>query len=199
MLGVDQTPLNTQPRVLHNSTDLESSTGRLPEFNESIEDSAAVLAAARQPSVIVSKRSVSELAPNTIESSSASSFGARFPLLPRSTSDLIFTHNDQSRRRTLVSENPSDHYNIRDQVVQSPADFQCPHQTGPGHHHQRQTSSEVQVPGSADRSSHQSHGVDVSPADSLVFQTQIPLAFASQGSRVSITSPGTSSGNLIPL
>ena len=196
VLGADQAPLTTQPRVLHTSTDLWSSTGRVAEANESVEDSSAIAVAASQPSVVASERSRSEPAPNIAASSSESPFRDRFPSLPRSTSGPTFTSHNQSRRRTLVSEYPSDHRIIYDEVIQSSADFHSPHQTETGRTRQRQRSSELQVPGSADRISHQSHVVDVSPTDSLVFQTQVPLAFANQGSRVSITLAGISSGGL---
>lgn len=187
VLGADQAPPTHQSPFLNNSTDLEASTGRLAEAHDSIEDSSAVVIAASQPSVIASERSRSEPAPKTTESSSVSPF-ARFPSLPRSTSDPTPTFHDRHRRRAFVSEHPGGHHTIQDQVIQSSADFQSLHQTRAGYTQQRQIPSEVQVPGSADRSSHEGHTVDDSPSHSLVFQTQVPLAFASQGSRVSITS-----------
>lgn len=188
VLGVDQAPLTHKSCVLYNSTDLESSTGEIVETNDSIEDSSAVVVAASQPSVIASERSRSEPAPSTAESSSASLSGARFPSLPRSTSDPTSTYHDQQRRRAFVSGHPSGYHIAHDQAVQRSLEFQSPHRTGAKHTQQRQRSSEVQVPGSADRNSHQSPAVDDSPAHSLIFQSQVPLAFASQGSRVSIPS-----------
>lgn len=197
VLGADQAPPTHQTCILYNSTDLESSTGEVAESNDSIEDSSAVVVAASQPSVIASERSKSEPAPETTETSSGSPLGAQFPSLPRSASDPTSTNHDQHRRRAVISEHLSDHHIIHDRIIQSTAEFQSLHQTGAGHTQQRQRSSEIQVPGSADRSSHQSHAVDDSPADSLIFQTQVPLAFASQGSRVSITSAGTSSSDVV--
>ncbi len=194
VLGADQAPLAHQTSFLHNSTDLESPSGEIARSNDSIEDSSAFVVAASQASIIESERSKSEPAPDTTESSSGSPFGARFPSLPRSTSDPTSTFHDQHRRRAIVSEHPRKHHIIYDQVIRSTADFQSPHQRGVGQTQQRQTSSEIQVPGSADRSSHQSHN---SSAHSLVFQTQVPLAFASQGSRVSNTSAGMSSSHVV--
>ncbi len=193
VLGADQAPLAHQTS-LHNSTDLESSSGELARSNDSIEDSSAFVVAASQASIIESERSKSEPAPNTTESSSGSPFGARFPSLPRSTSDPTSTFHHQHRRGAIVSEHPRKHHIIYDQVIRGTADFQSPHQSGVGQTQQRQRSSEIQVPGSADRSSHQSHN---SSAHSLVFQTQVPLAFASQGSRVSITSVGMFSSHVV--
>lgn len=192
VLGADQAPPAHQSRFLHNSTDLESSTGGFAEVHDSIEDSSAVVAVASQLSVIASERSRSEPAPKTTESSSASPFQARFPSLPRSISDPTSTFHDQHRRQAFGSEHPSGHHTIHNRVNPGSADFQSLHLTRAGHTQQRQRSSEVQVLGSADRRSRQSHAVDDSPAHSLVFQTQVPLAIASQGSRVSITSAGTS-------
>lgn len=197
VLGADQAPIIHQSRFFHNSTDLDSSTGGVAVASDSIEDSSAVVVAASQPFVIASERSRSEPAPNTTESSSASPFGARFPSLPRSTSDPTSTYYNQHRHRAIVSERPTDHSITHDQIIPTSADFQSPHQTGTRHTHQCQRSSEVQVPGSADQRSHQSHAVENSPAHSLVFQTQVPLAFASQGSRVSILSAGASSSDLM--
>lgn len=192
VLGVDQASLTQKSRVLHNSTDLESSTGDIAEANDSIEDSSAVVVAASQPSFIASERSRSEPAPSTRESSSGSHFGAQFPSLPRSTSDPTSTHHDQHRRRAIVSGHPTIHHIANNQTNQRSLGFQSPHRTAAGHIQQRQRSSEVQVPGSADRISCQNPAVDDSSAHSLVFQTQVSLAFASQGSRVSIPAAGTS-------
>ena len=192
VLGADQTPLNPKSRVLHNSTDLESPTGGVAEATESLEDSSAVVIEASQPSIIVSERSRSEPVPSTTETFSTSS-GAQLRSLARSTSDPTCTHHDPHQCRAFISEVSSNQSIIQDQVIQGPVDYQSHHQTPAEYPHQRQGSSEVQVPGSADRSSRQSHTVGDNPADSLVFQTQVPLAFASQGSRISITPAGTSS------
>ena len=197
VLGADQAPPTHQPCILHNSTDLESATGEVAESNDSIEDFSTVVVAASQPSVIASERSKSEPAPDTTEASSGSPLGAQFPSLPRSTSYPTPTYHHPHRCRALVSEHLSDHHILHDRVIRSTAEFQSRHQTGAESTQQCQRSSEIQVPGSADRSSHQSHAVDDSPAHSLVFQTQVPLAFASQGSRVSITSVGTSSSDVV--
>ena len=193
VLGADHTPLNSQHRVLHDNTDLESSTGGVAEAKDSIEDSSAVVIEASQPSVIASERSRSEPAPTTTESSSASSFGAQLRSLARSTSDPTPTYHGQHQRRALVSKDLCAHSVVQDQVIEGPADFQSLHQPRAGYTQQRQRSSKVQVPGSVDRNSHQSHTVDDSPVHSPVFQTQVPLAFASQGSRVSLTPAGESS------
>ena len=190
VLGADQAPLTHQTSVLHNSTDLESSSGGIVESNDSIEDSSAVVVAASQASTIASERSKSEPAPDTTELSSGSPFGARLPSLPRSTSDPTSTFHDQHRRRAI----PRKYQIIHDHVIRSTADFQSPHQRGVGQTQQRQRSLEIQVSGSADRSSHQSH---TSSAHSLVFQTQVSLAFASQSSRVSITSAGMFSSDVV--
>lgn len=189
VLGADQAPLIHQPqsRVSSNNTNLGTSTGEVVEANDSIEDSSALVVATSQRSAIASERSKSEPALNTKLSSSVS--------LPHSTSDPTSAYHDQERRR--ASEQPSDHHTSLDQGIQSPAAFQLPHQGGVRHTQQRQKPSIVQVPGSSDRSSHQNHAVDYSPAHSLVFQTQVPLAFPSQGSRVSITSTGSSGGPLV--
>ena len=193
VLGADQTPLSHQSRFLQlNSTNLESSTGAITEANDSTEDSSAVVAAS-QPSFVESERSKSEPAPITSQSSSASSFGARLPSIPRSASDLILTHHDQHRRRAFVSQHPSDHCAAYDQATQGPIHFHSAHQTPAGYIQQRQRPSEVQVPRSADRKSQQSRALDENPIHDLIFQTQVPLAFASQGSRVSILSAGASS------
>ena len=192
VLGADQTPLTQKHCVLHSSTDLESSTSWVAEAHDSIEDSSAVVVEASQPSVIASERSRSEPAPNTTGSSSTFPFGAQLRSLPRSTSDPTSTYHGQCQRRAFVSEHSSDHITVHDQGIQGAADFPSPHQARAGSTQQRQRSSEVQVPGSADRSSHQHHTVDDSLVHSLVFQTQVPLAFASQGSRVSITPAGMS-------
>ena len=187
VLGADQAPLT------HQSRNLPKNTRGVVEAKDSIEDSSAVVVTASQPSIIASERSKSEPAPNTTLSSSALSYENRHPSLPHSTSDPTSTYHYQHRHRAVVSEQPSDHHISPDQGIQSPTDFRSPHQGEVRHTQQHQKSSEVQVPGSADRSSHQSHAVDNSPARSLVFQTQVPLAFASQGSRVSITPAGSSS------
>ena len=192
VLGADHTPLNPQHRVLHNNTDLESSTGGVPEAKDSIEDSSAVVIEASQPSVIASERSRSEPAPTTTESSSASSFGAQLRSLARSTSDPTPTYHGQHQCRALVSKDLCAHSVVQSQVVKGLADFQSSSQSRAGYSQQRQRSSEVHVPGSVDRSSHQSYIVDDSPVHSLVFQTQVPIAFASQGSRVSLTPAGES-------
>ena len=194
VLGVDQAPLTQQSFVLHNNTDTESSTGEVAEVNDSIEE-FSVAAVASQPSLIPSERYKSEPAPSTTESSSASSFGARFPSLPRSTSDPTSAYDDQRRRRAFVFHDLGHSHIIRDNLFQIPLDSQSSHETRAGKTQQRQRPSEIQVPGSSDRSSHQSHKVADSAAHSPVFLTQAPLAFASQGSRVSITSAGTSCSN----
>lgn len=193
VLGADHTPLNSQHPVLHNNTDLESSTGGIAEAKDSIEDSSAIVIEASQPSVIASERSRSEPAPTTTESSSTSSFGAQLCSLARSTSDPTPTYHGQHQRRTLVSKDLCTDSVVQDQVVKNLAEFQSPDQLLSGFTQQRQRSAKVQVPGSVDRSSHQSYTLDDSPVHSLVFQTQVPLAFASQGSRVSLTPAGESS------
>ena len=199
VLGADHTPLSPQHRALHNNTDLESSTGGVVEAKDSIEDSSAVVIEASQPSVITSERSRSEPAPTTTESSSASSFGAQLRSLARSTSDPSPTYHGQHQRRVLVSKDLCAHSVVQDQVIEGPADLQSLHQPRAGYTQQRQRSSKVQVPGSVGRSSHQSQTVNDSPVHSLVFQTQVPLAFASQGSRVSLTPAGESSSELANL
>lgn len=198
VLGADQDQIIHQSFVLHNSTDLESSTGGVAEANESIEDSSAVAVATGQPSVIASERSRSEPAPKITKPPSSSPSGARFPAIPRSISNPTSTHQDQHQCRTLVSKHLSEHHSVHDQVthIQSAIDSQSSNPTKPRHTQRRQISSEVQIPGSADRNSHQSHPVYDSPTNSLVFQTQVPLAFASQGSRVSLTSAGECSSDL---
>ena len=190
VLGADQTPPTHKSCVIHNSTNLELSTSWVAEATDSIEDSSAVVVETSQPSGVTSERSRSEPAPNTTGSSSASPFGAQLCSLLRSTSDPTSTYHGQYQRRAFVSEHPSDHNIVQDQVIQSSADFPSPHQTRAGYTQQRQRSSEVQVPGSADQSLHQHHSVEDSPVHSLVSQTQVPLAFASQGSRVSINLAG---------
>ena len=196
VLGVDQAPLSRISRVLCNSTDIESTTGGIADAIGSTEDSSAVVVATSQPSITASARSRSEPAPGTTDSSLASPFGARLPSLPRSTSDPTSTYHSQHQRQIIVPEHPSGHRTKVDQVIHDSAEFQSFPQAGTEHTQQRQRSSEIQVPGSADRNSHQNHAAEDSPAHSLVFQTQVPLAFASQGSRVSITSAGTSSRDL---
>ena len=193
VLGADHTPLNPQHRVSNKNTDLESSTGGVAEAKESIEDSSAIVIEASQPSVIASERSRSEPAPTTTESSSTSSFRAQLRSLARSTSDPTPTYDGQHQRRALASKGLCTHSVIQDQVIKGLADFQSPHRLRAGYTQQRQRFSKVQVPGSVDRSSHQSYTVDDTPIHSLVFQTQVPLAFASQGSRVSLTPAGESS------
>ena len=183
VLGADQAPLIHQPQscFTSNNPNLGSSTGGVVESDDSIEDSSGVVVATSQPSAITSRRSKSAPAPNTTVS------------LPHSTSDPTSAYHDQQRRR--ASEQPSDHHISLDQGIQRSADFQLPYQRGV--RHTQQKSSVVQVPASSDRSSDHSHAVDLSPVHSLVLQTQVPLAFASQGSRVSITSAGSSSRPLI--
>ena len=193
VLGADHTPLIHQSSSLQlNSTNLESSTGAVTEANGSTKDSSAGVAAS-QPSFVASERSRSRPAPNTSGSSSASSFGARLPSISRSASDPISTYHHRNRRRTFISQHPSDHCVAHDQAIQDLIDFQSTHQTPVGYTQQRQRPSEVQVPGSADRSSHRTHAVDDDPTHDFIFQTQVPLAFASQGSRVSILPAGASS------
>ena len=192
VLGADHTPLNPQHRVLHNNTDLESSTGGVAETKDSIEDSSAIVIEASQPSVIASERSKSEPAPTTAESSSTSSFGAQSRSLARSTSDPTLTYHAQHQRRDLVSKDLCTHSVVQGQVIKGLADSRSPHRLRAGYTQQRQRPSKVQVPESVDRSSHQSYTVDDSPIHGLVFQTQVPLAFASQGSRVSLTPAGES-------
>ena len=194
VLGADHTPLDARHRVLHNNTDIKSSTGGVAEAKDSIEDSSAVVIEASQPSVIASERSRSEPAPSITGSSSASSFGAQLRSLARSTSDPTPTYHDLHQRQALVSKDLCAHSVAQDQVIEGLADFQSPHQLRAASTQQRQRSSKVQVPGSIDRSSRQSYTIDDSPVHSLVFQTQVPLAFASQGSRVSLTPAGESSG-----
>ena len=193
VLGADHTPLNPQHLVLLHHTDLESSTGGVAEAKDSIEDSSAIVIEASQPSVIASERSRSEPAPTTTESSSTSSFGAQLRSLARSTSDPTPAYHGQHQRQALVSKDLCTDSIAQDQVVKGLADFQSPDQLRPGCTQQRQRSAKVQVPGSVDRSSHQSYTLDDSSVHSLVFQTQVPLAFASQGSRVSLTPAGESS------
>ena len=190
VLGADHTPLNPKLRVLHNSTDLESSTVGVAEAEESLEDSSVVVIEASQPSTFASERSRSEPALNTTESSSSSSFRAQLRSLARSTSDPTSTYQGQHERPVLASKDSCDHNIARDQVIHGPVDFQSSGQTRAGYPHQHRRSSVIQVPASADRSSYQSYTVDDSPIHSLVFQTQVPLAFASQGSRVSVTPAG---------
>ena len=129
--GPDQTPLIHHPRVSHYSTDLESFVGEVAEAIESSEDSPAVVVAASQPAVIASQRSRSEPAPNITELSSVSSSEARFPSLPRSTSDPTSTYQD--RRQIFVSGHSSDHHIIGDQGFQTSVDFQSSHRAGVGH------------------------------------------------------------------
>ena len=148
VLGADHSPLIHQSCISSNNTDLESSTVEVVEANDSIEDSSAVVVAASQPSVIASERSKSEPAPNPKLSSSVLS--CKYPSLPHSTSDPTSAYHDQQRRR--ASEQPSDHHTLFDQGIQSSAAFQVPHQRGERHTQQRQRSSEVQVPGSANPS-----------------------------------------------
>ena len=195
VLGVDQAPLSRRSRILCNSTDIESTTGGLADAIESSEVSSAIVIATSQPSVTSSARSKSEPLRGPIDSSSASPFGARLPSLPRSTSDPTSTYHSQHQRQIIVPEHRSGDRIKVDQIIQYPADFQSFPQVGTEHTQQGQRSSETQVPGSADRNSHQYHAAEDSPAHSLVFQTQVPLAFASQGSRVSITSGGTLSSD----
>ena len=161
VLGADQAPLIKKSLVLKNNTDLESSIGVPAEVYDSIGGSSVVIVGASQPSAITSERSRSEPISNTAESS-ASPSGRRLPLPPRSISDPSSKYNRQYRDQVLVSEHPK---------------YQQPQET-----------SEVQVPGSTERSSYRYHNLDGSPARSLNFLTQVPLAFASQGSRVSIVS-----------
>ena len=190
VLGADHTPLNPQHRVSHNNTDLESSTRGVAEAKNSIEDSSAIVIEASQPSVIASERSRSEPAPTTTESSSASSLEAQLRSLARSTSDPTPTYHGHHPRRALVSRDFCTQSVVQDQVIKGLADFQSPHQLRAEYTQQRQRSSKVQILGSVDRSPHQGYTVDDSPVHSLVFQTQVPLAFASQGSRVSLTPAG---------
>ena len=194
LLGADQAPQTQKFRVSQNSTDLESSTGGIAEANNSIEDSSVAVVASSQYSVINSERSRSEPAPNT-KASSTSLSGARLPSLPRSISDP-HSYNDQHRRRAFVSKYEKDHRITRDRVSQSLADVQSPQHTQVPRTQQRQSSSEVQVPRSAEKNAGSDCTSKCSPAPIFNFQTQVPLAFASQGSRVSITSAGTSSREL---
>ena len=150
VLGADHFPLNHQSCISSNNTDLESSIGEVVEAIDSIEDSSAVVVAASQTSVVASERSKSEPAPSTKLSSSVSSCGAQYPSLPHSTSDSTSAYHDLSRRR--ASEQPSDHLTLLDQGNQISAILQFPHQRGVRHTEQRQKSSEVQVPGSANPS-----------------------------------------------
>ena len=196
VLGVDQAPSSRRSRILCNSIDIESTAGGLADGIESSETSPAIVVATSQPSVTSSARSRSEPLRGTIDSSSVSPFGAQLPSLPRSISDPTTTYHNQHQRQIIVSEHPSGDRTKFDQIVQYSADFQSFPQVGTEHTQQGQTSSEIQVPGSANRISHQYHAAEDSPAHSLVFQTQVPLAFASQGSRVSITSGGTLSSDL---
>ena len=196
VLGVDQAPHSRKSRILCNSTDIESTTGGLADAIESSEVSSALVEATSQPSVTASARSRSEPILGTTDSSSTSPFGARLPSLPRSISDPTSTYHSQHQRQIIVPEHPSGDHTKLDQIIQHSAEFQSFPQLGTEHIQQGQRYSEIQVPGSADRNSHQYHAAEGSPAHSLVFQTQVPLAFASQGSRVSITSAGTLSSDL---
>ena len=196
VLGVDQAPLSRRSRILCNNTEIESTTGGLADPVESTESSSAVVVATSQLSVTASARSRSEPLQGTTDSSSASPFRARLPSLPRSTSDPISTYHSQRQRQIIVPEHPSGDRANLDQTIQCSAESQSFSQAGTEHTQQGQRSSEIQVPGSADRNSHQYHAAEDNPAHSLVFQTQVPLAFASQGSRVSITSAGTLSSDL---
>ena len=196
VLGVYQAPPSRRSRILCNSTDIESTTGGLADAIESSEVSSAIVVATSQPSITSSARSRSEPLRGTIDSSSASPFGARLPSLPRSASDPTSTHLCQHQRQIIVPEHPSGNRTKLDQIIPYSAGFQSFPQVATEHTQQGQRSSEIQVPGSADRISHQYHAAEDSPPHSLVFQTQVPLAFASQGSRVSITSAGTLSSDL---
>ena len=196
VLGVDQAPPIRRSRISCNSTDIESTTGGLADVIESSEVSSAIVVATSQPSVTSSARSRSEPLRGTIDSSSASPFGARLPSLPHSTSDPTSTYRSHHQRQIIVPEHPSGDRTKLHQIIQYSARFQSFPQAGTEHTQQGQRSSEIQVPGSADRISHQYHEAEDSPTHSLVFQTQVPLAFASQGSRVSVTSAGTLSSDL---
>ena len=193
VLGADQAPLNHQSRVLQlNNINLESSISAVTESSGSIGGSSVVIPAS-QPSFAASERSRSEPAPSPSRSSLASSFGPRLPSLPRSASDPNSNYHDQHIHQAFIAQHPSDQFVAHDQAIQGPTNFQSAHQTPAGYTQQGQKPSEVQVAGSADQNSYRSHVVDDNPTNDLIFQTQVPLAFASQGSRVSILSAGVSS------
>ena len=180
--GADQTPPTNQAYVSQSSTNIESST----------EDSSAVPVTS-QPSLVASRRSRSEPTPDSNESSLVSPFGTRLLPLSRSISDPSPIHYDQHRRRAVVPENPRDCHIVRGEIIQDSSNYQSRRQTRADYTQQRRRASKVQIPASADQSSHQSHVADDPPASSLNFQTKVPLAFASQGSRVAIASAGTCS------
>ena len=201
--SIDQPPPTSEPQIsssahINIASNFEIANSSAVGIGDSIEDAnehSSALEVAESPlSVHTSQRSKSEPAPSSIETSTSTPSRAQPPSLPRSASDpAIYFRIDQQQthRDNPVSEKDQSNHDqavddssISDSQFRGHADFSEEHQR----------LSEVQVPGSTDSLPKQ--GLEEEAANSecsLVFQTQVPLAFASQGTRVSITSTGKSS------
>lgn len=162
--------------------DLDLSSVGSVEIDDSIEDLSSAAVAISQPSCNPFGRSRSEPAPS---SAHTSSFRSHVPSLPRSISDPTLAYLDQDSHQAQVSKPETELRLDTDRIIQSSTHPQCPGQAQVQRSHSPQRLAEVQVPGSTDRKSRED-----SLTQSLVFQTQIPFAFASQGSRISISSAG---------
>ena len=196
--GVDQSSLISPPEHISTAPNLELFNSSAVGIGDSIEDAtehSLVLEIAESPlSVRTSQRSRSEPAPDLIQPSISIPFRAEPPSLPRSASDpgAHFRINQQQihRNKPIFEKNQGDHGQpVEDSLfsesqIHDHADFSK----------QRERLSEVQVPGSTDSLPKQGfERVTSNSEPSLLFQTQVPLAFASQGTRVSITPAGKSS------
>ena len=203
--GIDQPPPTSESRISPSahSTSVchpELSDNRAVGIEDSIEDisePSSVLEVAESPlSHHNSQISKSEPAPSSTKTSTSSPFQVQPPSLPRSISDPAAYSNVEYKQqyqqasisRTVNRVKSSHGQAVHDTSTpnlrsQSQADF------GEGH----QKPSRVQVPWSADSLRKQVLEERETNSDpSLDFQTQVPLAFASQGTRVSITSAGKS-------
>ena len=201
--SIDHPPPTSESQIsssahINIACNFELSNSSAAGIGNSIEDvnehSSALEVAESLLSVHTSQRSKSEPAPSSIGTSTSTSSRAQPSSSPRSASDpakYIRIDQQQTHRDNPVSEKDQSNH---DQAVD---DSSIPGSQFRGHadfSEEHQRLSEVQVPGSTDSLPKQ--GLEDQAANSecsLVFQTQVPLAFASQGTRISITSTGKSS------
>ena len=196
--SVDQSSLISQSEHISTASNLELFNNSAVSIGDSIEDAtefSLVLEIAESPlSIRTSQRSRSEPAPDLIQPSISIPSRAEPPSLPRSASDpgAHFRINQQQihRDKSIFETDQSNH----GQSVEGSLSSESPFHGHADFSEQRQRLSEVQVPGSTDSLPKQGFKGEASSSEpSLVFQTQVPLAFASQGTRGSITPAGKSS------
>jgi len=189
-------PYKSAPSQPNTPSKFESPNRELLQVDDSI-DSSLLEIAASPSSVDIARRPASEPAPSSADNSSSSPFAARVPSLSRSTSDPTSIHyhdhrqqqqfQDHQKRVNHASDNQIDH-NL---LVQGSHISTSPTQAQAENNKQSKRFAIIQVPDSAESSSKSRQSPRAESLDqSLIFQTQVPLAFASRGSRVPIASAG---------